>query len=194
MDKVAGVKAWNWLKRDSFFTHFFQKPYLQNTFEWLLLLIRLFQPKFYHFFHPFLHVFPFIIDIVGKGIPGPLLFKASTSWPSLPPFLKCLLALPSFLFHPLLRYFRQFPHPHTNKYQMRHSMEHNKQMILRTLKRYINGTVLLHVGKRYRIITADWIVLWGWALSSWWIPIRWLYFFLKKTPLELQRSRWNKSQ
>ena len=34
-------------------------------------------------------------------------------------------------------------------------MEHNKQMILRTLKRYMNGTVLLHVGKRYMIITAD---------------------------------------
>ena len=67
-----------------------------------------------------------------------------------------------------------------------------KQMILRTLKKYINGTVLLHVGKRYRIITADWIVLWGWALGSWWIPIRWLYF--PKKPSELERNRWNKSQ
>ena len=55
-----------------------------------------------------------------------------------------------------------------------------KQMILRTLKKYINGTVLLHVGKRYRIITADWIVLWGWALGSWWIPIRWLYLKTKQ--------------
>ena len=34
-------------------------------------------------------------------------------------------------------------------------MEHNKQMIPRTEKRYINGTVLLHVGKRQGIITAD---------------------------------------
>ena len=34
-------------------------------------------------------------------------------------------------------------------------MEHNKQMILRTEKKYINGAVLLHVGKRQGIITAD---------------------------------------
>ena len=34
-------------------------------------------------------------------------------------------------------------------------MEHNKQMILRSEKRYINGTVLLHVEKRQGIITAD---------------------------------------
>ena len=34
-------------------------------------------------------------------------------------------------------------------------MEHNKKIILRTEKRYINGTVLLHVGKRQGIITAD---------------------------------------
>ena len=38
---------------------------------------------------------------------------------------------------------------------MRHSMEHNKQMILGTEKGHISGTVLLHVGKKYRIITAD---------------------------------------
>ena len=45
-------------------------------------------------------------------------------------------------------------------------MEHNKQMILRTWKNYINGTALLHAGKRYRIITADWIVLRGWAFGD----------------------------
>ena len=28
------------------------------------------------------------------------------------PFLKSLFPLPFFLFYPLLRYFRQFPHPH----------------------------------------------------------------------------------
>ena len=38
---------------------------------------------------------------------------------------------------------------------MRHSVENNKQMILRTEKRYANVTVLLHVGKRQGIITAD---------------------------------------
>ena len=40
------------------------------------------------------------------------LFKALTLCPSLPTFLKALFPLSSFLFHPLLRYFRQFP-PHS---------------------------------------------------------------------------------
>ena len=31
-----------------------------------------------------------------------------------PPFFKFLFSLPSFLFCPLLRYFRQFSHPHTD--------------------------------------------------------------------------------
>ena len=40
----------------------------------------------------------------------PPLFKVPTPWPSLPsPFLKSFFSLPSFLFHPLLRYSRQFP-------------------------------------------------------------------------------------
>ena len=47
--------------------------------------------------------------IVCKGFPAPL-FKAPTPWPNLPPspFLKSLCPLSSVLFHPLLRYFRQF--------------------------------------------------------------------------------------
>ena len=49
--------------------------------------------------------------IVRKGVPVPL-FKAPTPWPRLPIFFKSLFPLPSFLFHPLLRYFRQFPLPH----------------------------------------------------------------------------------
>ena len=48
--------------------------------------------------------------IVHKGAPVPL-FKAPTPWPRLAPFFKSLFPLPSFLFHPLLRYFRQFPPP-----------------------------------------------------------------------------------
>ena len=50
-----------------------------------------------------------------RGLQHPL-FKAPTPWPSLlpPPFLKPLCLLPSVLLHPLLRYFRQFPHPHAN--------------------------------------------------------------------------------
>ena len=31
-----------------------------------------------------------------------------------PPLLKTFVPLPSVLLHPLLRYFRQFPHPHAN--------------------------------------------------------------------------------
>ena len=94
------------------------KIYLQNTCGWLFLLIPLFQPRLItlwwsHLFRLFLHVFAFIIDIVGKGIPGPSLFKAPTPWPSLSHFLKSLFTISSFLFHPLLRYFRQFPHPQT---------------------------------------------------------------------------------
>ena len=95
------------------------KIYLQNTCGWLFLLIPLFQPRLItlwwsHLFRLFLHVFPFIIDIVGKGIPGPLFFFPGTHpLTQIAPFLKSLFALPSFLFHPFLRYFRQFPHSHT---------------------------------------------------------------------------------
>ena len=49
--------------------------------------------------------------IVCKEVQAPLLFKAPTPWPSLPPFLKPLFPLLSFLFHPLLRHFTHFPHP-----------------------------------------------------------------------------------
>ena len=51
------------------------------------------------------------LSIVRKGFrpPPPLFFKALTPWPSCSPFLKTLFTLPSFLFHLLLRYFRQFP-------------------------------------------------------------------------------------
>ena len=47
-------------------------------------------------------------SIVLKGVPAPLL-RAPTSWPNLSPFLKSL-------FHPFLRYFRQFLHPHRTPY------------------------------------------------------------------------------
>ena len=56
--------------------------------------------------------FPHWANIVLKGIPVPSpppVFKAPTPWISLPSFFKFLYPLPSFLFHPLFRYFRQFP-------------------------------------------------------------------------------------
>ena len=46
--------------------------------------------------------------IVRTGVPAPL--KAPTHWPSFP--LKSLFLLSFFLFHLLLRYFRQTLHPH----------------------------------------------------------------------------------
>ena len=52
--KVVGPKAWNLIKKrlqhrcfPVNFALFVKKPYLQNTFGWLLLLIPLFQPRFY---------------------------------------------------------------------------------------------------------------------------------------------------
>ena len=44
-----------------------------------------------------------------SSTPPPILFKALIPWPTLPPFLKSLFPFPSFLFYPLLRYFRQSP-------------------------------------------------------------------------------------
>ena len=51
-------------------------------------------------------------SIARKVVPAPL-FKAPTPWPNFPAsfFLKLLFLLPSFLFHPFLRYFRQSPLP-----------------------------------------------------------------------------------
>ena len=43
-----------------------------------------------------------------------VLFKAPTTWTPCTPFLKSLWSLPSVLFHPLLRYFRQ-SHPTLTK-------------------------------------------------------------------------------
>ena len=50
--------------------------------------------------------------IVHKGVPVPF-FKTPIPWPSLHPPVKICFPtpLPSFLFHPLLRYFRQFQFP-----------------------------------------------------------------------------------
>ena len=84
----------------------------------LLLLIPPFQPRFYHtFMITLFSSFPSRFSsylVRGFQPPTPLLFKALTPWPSLPPSLKPLFALLSFLFHSLLRYFRQFPPPSHN--------------------------------------------------------------------------------
>ena len=56
--------------------------------------------KFTWFFH----------TIVRKGVPASL-FKAPTPWSNFSPFLKSLFSFPFFLFHSLLKYFRQIPPP-----------------------------------------------------------------------------------
>ena len=56
-------------------------------------------------------VFPYIVR---KTVPTPPFLRQPPLDPACPPFLKSLLLLPSFLFHPLLRHFRQFPPPSRN--------------------------------------------------------------------------------
>ena len=52
-------------------------------------------------------------NIVPKGVPAPFLWHPPLDPACPPPFLKSLFPL-LFLFHPLLRYFRQFPLPSYN--------------------------------------------------------------------------------
>ena len=68
--------------------------------------------SFWIIFCPFTHRPP----IVHKGVPVPSTFQPPTPWPSLLPFLKSLFPLPSFLFHPLLKYFTQLPPPSCNPF------------------------------------------------------------------------------
>ena len=83
MVKVAGLKARNLIrKRLKYmyfhvnFAHFFPKTLLMEQF-WMTASTDFSTPTkvlSYFYDHTFLHVFPFIIDIVGKGIPAPLPF------------------------------------------------------------------------------------------------------------------------
>ena len=75
---VAGLKAWNFIKKRLWhryfrvnFPQFFKKPYLQNTSWWLLLLIPPFQPNFLsvdHSFRFFLHFFLLLLIIAIMGV------------------------------------------------------------------------------------------------------------------------------
>ena len=85
MVKVAGLKARNLIRKRPKhmyfhvnFTHFFPKALFTEQF-WMTASADSSTPTkvLSHFYdHTLLHVFPFIIDIVGKGIPVP------------PPFLR----------------------------------------------------------------------------------------------------------
>ena len=70
-NNVAGLKAWNFIKKRLWhryfpvnFPQFFNKPYLKNTSKWLLLLIPPFQPNFACFF---LHFFLLLLIIAMIG-------------------------------------------------------------------------------------------------------------------------------
>ena len=96
MVKAAGLKARNSIRKrlkhmyfHVNFTHFFPKTLFTEQFRVTVSADSSTPTKVLsHFYdHTFLHVFPFIIDIVGKGIPAQSpFFKALTQWPSLPSF------------------------------------------------------------------------------------------------------------
>ena len=123
MVRVAGLKAQNSIKKRLKHRYFpvnfaslFQKPYLQNIFGSLLLLILPFQPRFYHtfmstLFSSFPSCFLFYYWHNWSGDSSRPFLRHPTLDPACCPFLKSLFALPSFIFHPLLRYFRQFLPP-----------------------------------------------------------------------------------
>ena len=83
MVKVAGLKARNSIRKrlkhvyfHVNFTHFFPKTLFTEQF-WMTASADSSTPTkvLSHFYdHTFFHGFPFIIDIVGKGIPAPPLF------------------------------------------------------------------------------------------------------------------------
>ena len=95
MVKVAGLKARNSVrKRLKYmyfhlnFAHIFPKALFMEQF-WMTASADFSTPTevLSHFYdHIFLHVFPFIIDIVGKGIPGPLFLRQPPLEPACLPF------------------------------------------------------------------------------------------------------------
>ena len=61
-------------------------------------------------FQDFPKLFSIPRTVVREEVPTPPFFKAPTPSTSLPPpLLKMFFSLPSFLFHPISQYFRQFP-------------------------------------------------------------------------------------
>ena len=95
MVKVVGLKARNSIRKrlkhmyfHVNFTHFFPKTLFTEQF-WMTASADSSTPTkvLSHFYdHTFLHVFPFIIDIVGKGIPGPLFLRQPPLEPACLPF------------------------------------------------------------------------------------------------------------
>ena len=114
MVKVAGLKARNLIrKRLKYmyfhvnFAHFFPKTLLMEQF-WMTASTDFSTPTkvLSHFYdHTFLHVFPFIIDIVGKGIPAPPPFLRHPPLEPACPLYKIFVCSPLFSVPPPFKVF-----------------------------------------------------------------------------------------
>ena len=114
MVKVVGLKARNSIRKrlkhmyfHVNFTNFFPKTLFTEQFRMTASVDSSSPTKVLsHFYdHTFLHVFPFIIAIVGKGIPAPPPFLRSPSLDPACPLFKIFLYPPLFSVPPLLKVF-----------------------------------------------------------------------------------------
>ena len=114
MVKVVGLKARNSIRKrlkhmyfHVNFTHFFPKTLFTEQL-WMTASADSSTPTkvLSHFYdHTFLHVFPFIIDIVGKGIPAPSSFLRLPALDPACPLFKIFVYPPLFSVPPLLKVF-----------------------------------------------------------------------------------------
>ena len=114
MVKVSGLKARNSIRKrlkhmyfQVNFRHFFPKALFTEQF-WMTPSADSCTPTklLSHFYdHTFLHVFPFIIDIVGKGIPAPPPFLRHPPLDPNCPVLKIFVCPPLFSVPPPFKVF-----------------------------------------------------------------------------------------
>ena len=110
--KIKILKKWKWyLDMSSSYTCIRNHNHMMYA-SWDMECDRQNFLSFWIIFCPFTHRPP----IVHKGVPVPSTFQPPTPWPGLLPFLKSSFPLPSFLFHPLLKYFTQLPPPSCNPF------------------------------------------------------------------------------
>ena len=70
-----------------------------------------------HIYTLYIYLYLYMYIIVRKVVPVPPFLRHTPLDPACPPFLKSLFPLNSFLFHPVLRYFRWFSPPSRNPLQ-----------------------------------------------------------------------------
>ena len=114
MVKVSGLKARNSIRKrlkhmyfHVNFTHFFPKTLFTEQF-WMTASANSSTPTkvLSHFYdYTFLHVFPFIIGIVGKGIPAPPPFIRHPPLDPACPLFKIFVYLPLFSVPPPFKVF-----------------------------------------------------------------------------------------